>query len=111
MLKANAVTLIREAPEAHGVGVDPTETRREVYCTVRSIGQQEAYQAMGIGLNPTLKVIVPHDFEYEGEQICELDGVRYNILRTYVTEADGIELTLQREVRNARGTGVIPSAE
>ena len=103
MLKANVVTLIKESPEAHGVGTDPLETEREVYCTVKSIGQTEAYQAMGIGLNPELKVILAHDFEYEGEALCELDGVRYHILRTYITEADGIELTLQRVARNAKG--------
>ena len=102
MMKANVVTLIGENPAAHGVGVDPDETRREVFCTVKSIGQTEAYQAMGIGLNPELKVILPHDFEYEGEGVCELDGVRYDILRTYVTETDGIELTLQRTARNAK---------
>lgn len=101
MLKANVVTLIGENPEAHGVGVDPAETRREVFCTIKSIGQTEAYQAMGIGLNPELKVILSHDFEYGGEGLCELDGVRYSILRTYITETDGIELTIQRVTRNA----------
>jgi hypothetical protein len=28
--------------------------------------------------------------------------VKYDILRTYVTETDGIELTLQRVARNAK---------
>ena len=104
MLKATVVTLIAENPQAHGVGVDPEETSRTVYCTVKSIGQTEAYQAMGIGLNPELKVILAHDFEYAGESLCEVEGVRYHILRTYITEADGIELTLQRVQGNARGT-------
>jgi len=103
MLKSNVVTLISENPQAHGVGVDPTETERTVYCTVKSIGMQEAYQAMGLGLNPELKVILAHDFEYLGEQVCSLGGVRFRIIRTYITEADGIELTLQRENGNARG--------
>jgi len=102
MLKADILTLIKVSPEAAGVGTEPTETSRTVYCTVKSIGQTEAYQAMGIGLNPELKVILAHDFEYEGEGLCELGGVRYDILRTYITEADGIELTLQRVARNAR---------
>ena len=104
MLKADVVKLIKVSPEAAGAGTDRTEIEREVYCTVKSIGQTEAYQAMGIGLNPELKVILAHDFEYEGEGLCELGGVRYDILRTYITEADGIELTLQRVGRNARGT-------
>ena len=102
MLKANVVDLITVSPEAAGVGTARTETKRTVFCTVRSIGQQEAYLAMGQGLNPELKVILAHDFEYEGERLCEMDGVRYDILRTYVTQADGIELTLQRVSRNAK---------
>ena len=102
MMKSDVLYLIREDPAAHGVGVDPAETSRKVYCTLKSIGQQEAYQAMGQGLRPELKVILAHDFEYGGEAYCELNGVRYFILRTYITEADGIELTLQRVTGNAR---------
>ena len=101
MMKSNVVDLITVSPEAGGVGTEPAETKRTVFCTVRSIGQQEAYLAMGQGLNPELKVILAHDFEYDGEGLCELDGKRYQILRTYVTEADGIELTLQRVTGNA----------
>ena len=102
MMRANAVDLITVNPEAAGVGTEPSETKRTVFCTVKSIGQQEAYLAMGQGLNPELKVILAHDFEYEGERLCELDGVKYDILRTYVTETDGIELTLQRVALNAK---------
>ena len=101
MMKSNVVDLIAVSPEASGVGTEPTETKRTVYCTVKSIGMQEAYQAMGIGLNPELKVVLAHDFEYGGESLCELSGQRYKILRTYITETDGIELTLQRVSGNA----------
>ena len=100
-MKSTVVKLIQESPDAHGVGVDAEESSRTVYCTVRSIGMQEAYQAMGIGLSPELKVILSHDFEYGGEAIAELNGVRFRILRTYITEKDGIELTLQRIKGNA----------
>ena len=55
-VKENTVDLITVSPEAAGVGTEPSETKRTVYCTVKSIGMQEAYQAMGIGLNPELKV-------------------------------------------------------
>ena len=106
MIKAGIVTLIGEKPEAHGVGTDPEETRRKVYCTVKSIGMTETYQAMGLGLNPELKVVLDHDFEYQGEPICELKGIRYEIKRNYITEADGIELILQRISGNARGGAV-----
>ena len=108
MLKADVLDLITVSPEAAGVGTEPAETKRTVFCTVKSIGQQEAYLAMGQGLNPELKVILAHDFEYEGERLCEMGGVRYDILRTYITETDGIELTLQRVALNAKA--VISSA-
>ena len=108
MLKADVLDLITVSPEAAGVGTEPAETKRTVFCTVRFIGQQEAYLAMGQGLNPELKVILAHDFEYEGERLCEMGGVRYDILRTYITETDGIELTLQRVALNAKA--VISSA-
>jgi SPP1 family predicted phage head-tail adaptor len=101
MMKADVVTLIGLDPEAHEAGEAVPEIRREVYCTVRSVGQAEVYQAMGQGLNPELKIILAHDFEYEGEPLCELGGVKYHILRTYITEADGIELTIQRVRGNA----------
>lgn len=103
MMRADVCDLITVSPEAAGVGTERTETSRTVFCTIKSIGQQEAYLAMGQGLNPELKVVLAHDFEYEGEGLCEIGGVRYQILRTYVTETDGIELTLQRVRRNAAG--------
>ena len=111
MMKADVIDLIRVSPEASGVGTEPAETRRTVFCTVKSIGQQEAYLAMGQGLNPEWKVILAHDFEYEGERLCELGGVRYEILRTYITEADGAELTLQRVARNAKSVPPAPDPE
>ena len=108
MMKAATVTLIREDPAARGVGTEPTESRRKCFCTVKSIGMQEAYQAMGIGLNPEMKVILSHDFEYQGESMCEVKDIRYRIIRTYATETDGIELTLQRVAGNA---GELPEPE
>lgn len=103
MMRADVCDLITVSPEAAGVGTERTETSRTVFCTIKSIGQQEAYLAMGQGLNPELKVVLAHEFEYQGEGLCEIGGVRYQILRTYVTETDGIELTLQRVRRNAAG--------
>ena len=111
MIRINTADLITVSPEAAGVGTEPAETKRTVFCTLKSIGQQEAYLAMGQGLNPELKVILAHDFEYGGEGLAELDGVRYTILRTYVTEKDGIELTLQRTERNAKPIPPAPEAE
>lgn len=101
MVRADVCELITEAPEAHGIFDAVTETKRKVYCNVKSVGQSEVYQAQAAGLNPELKLILAHAFEYKGEKIAEFRGERYGIIRTYVNEADGIELTLQKETGNA----------
>jgi SPP1 family predicted phage head-tail adaptor len=103
MVKADVADLITLSPEAEGVGIERTETARRVFCTVKSIGMQEAYQAMATGLNPEIKIVLQHDFEYQDEPELDYAGKRYKIIRTYVTEADGIELTCQRVTGNARG--------
>lgn len=102
MMRAGIATLISVSPEAEGVGIDPAESTRDVYCTARSIGMKEAYQAMATGLNPEIKIVLAHDFEYQDEPLLEYEGRRYKIIRTYITEADGIELTCQRVTGNAR---------
>ena len=101
MVRADTVTLITETPNAHGVLDEATETPRTVYCEVRSIGQSEVYQAKAVGLAPELKVVLSQAFEYQGEKRCTFHGVPYKIIRTYVTDADSIELTLEREEGNA----------
>lgn len=113
-MKAGICKLITRSPEARGVLDDVTETTRTVYCTVKSIGQSETYQARAAGLNPELKIVLAHDFEYQGEDLLEYEGTRYTILRTYVTETDGIELTVQRVRGNAAYEArpeTVPAAE
>lgn len=98
MTRFDVVTLIAELPNAHGVLDDAGEDRRDVFCVSKSVGMNEVYQAQATKLAPELKLVLSHDFEYQGERECEFNGVRYSIIRTYVTETDGIELTLQRAV-------------
>jgi SPP1 family predicted phage head-tail adaptor len=101
MIRARVAELITEAPKAHGIFDTPAETTRKVYCTVKSVGQTEVYQANAIGLNPELKLILAHAFEYHGEKALIYDGERWKILRTYVNEGDQIELTIQKTDGNA----------
>lgn len=105
MIRARVAELITEAPKAHGVLDAPTETTRKVYCTVKSVGQSEIYQAKASGLNPELKLILAHAFEYHGEKALIYDGERWKILRAYVNEGDQIELTIQKTDGNAAGGG------
>ena len=101
MVRAEKLTLIGELPGAHGVMETPLNNYRDVYCEVKSVSQTESYQARASGLNPELRLVLSHSFEYKGETRCLFRNVPYIILRTYVTESDGIELTVQREEGNA----------
>lgn len=96
MVKADVLTLITEIPAARGAFEEAATTERVVYCTVRSVGMREAYEAMGHGLKPEWVFELAHAFEYQGEKRCIFRGVHYNVIRTYVTEADGIEITVER---------------
>lgn len=96
MARAATVILIKDAPEAHGVYATVADQRRTVYCTVRSVGQKEAYQARAVGLNPEIVLIVPQAIDYHDETRCEFEGTEYKILRTYHNDNDAVELTLQR---------------
>lgn len=96
MLHADVLTLIAETPAEKGVFDTATQTERQVLCTVRSVGMREAYEAMGHGLHPEWVFVLAHDFEYQGEQKCSYHGVSYRVIRTYVTEADSIEITVER---------------
>ena len=101
MIRARTAILIGETPQAHGIFDAPAETQRKVFCTVKSVGQTEVYQANAAGLNPELKLILAHAFDYHGEKLIDYAGERWSIVRTYVNEADGIELTIQRTAGNA----------
>lgn len=96
MLHADALNLITESPAAHGIFDSKTETQRRVPCTIRSVGMQESYIARGQGMRPELVFQLAHAFEYKGEKRCVYHDVEYRIIRTYITEADGIEITVER---------------
>lgn len=96
MVRADVLTLIAETPAAHGV-FDTTETtERTVYCTVRSASYSDILAAKSDALRPEIVFRLAHDFEYQDEKICRFRGALYNIDRTYVSEADWIELTCSR---------------
>lgn len=86
--------LVGENPEAHGVFEDVVETKREVFCSVRTVGMSEAYQAMANGLHPQFVFTLSDYTDYENEKICEYQGVRYRIVRAYRNN-QGIELTVE----------------
>ena len=103
MKRVGIVYLITEAPEARGVLDEATETRRKTYCEEKSLSMGEVYQAKATGFAPSIRLLLPQDFEYRGETLCEYKGERYRIIRDYRDEktGDGTELTLERVRGNA----------
>lgn len=97
----DVLLLIQQTQGADEYG-DPvvTETAREVFAKLGSIGQKEFYQAHAVGLQPEMKFVLADYLDYEGEALAEYDGQRYRILRTYRNGKE-LELTLYREVNPA----------
>lgn len=96
MVKADILTLIAEE-QPRGVFDPQKETTRDVFCEVRSVGMNERYRAESLGLHPELVFRLSDYAEYQGEKLCEYQGERYRIVRTYV-QAERIELTAERVV-------------
>lgn len=96
MVRATTASFIAERPGARGIYDAPVESIRELYVNVRSVGMSETYQAMSVGHNPEIVIVLDHDFEYQGEKTIILRGIRYNVLRTYLNKYDQLEITLER---------------
>ena len=95
------LTLITAIQHTNAYG-DPvtTESRREVFAKLGSIGQKEFYQAHAVGLQPELKFVLADYLDYDGETLIEYNGQRYRVLRTYRAGLE-LELTVYREVNPA----------
>lgn len=95
---SEVLTLIQQTRGVDDYG-DPviTETTREVFAKLGSIGQKEFYQAHAVGLQPELKFVLADYLDYDGEPMVEHNGQRYRILRTY-RKGQELELTVYREV-------------
>lgn len=100
MLFRDVITLISENPAAHGVFDTTSETSRQVFCSVRSVGMTEAYTALSNGLNPQFVFVLSDYADYQGEKICSYNGKRYRIVRTYRNNQQ-IELTVEEATHDA----------
>ena len=76
-------------------GATQVETRHEVLCGFRSIGQREFYAANSTDYRPELKLVLADYLDYDGETLAIYNGQWYRILRTYRTGQE-LELTLER---------------
>lgn len=103
MEKLSSCELIVFSPDAHEAGEDPVDTLRTVKCTELSISMNEAYQAMGQGLNPEKKLLIPYDKDYHGERELNYEGERWKVIRVGTGEWNGVTLTIQRKAGNSGG--------
>lgn len=72
-----------------------TETRREVFCKVKSVGMREKYEALTVGLKPELVFELVDYYEYNNEPFVEYNGERYTVIRTY-RNSQTIDVTVSR---------------
>ncbi len=100
------LTLIQRTP-GRDENDDPAirESSRVVFCGVRSIGQQEFYQASATDFHPELKLILADYLDYQDEPLVDYNGVRYRVIRTYRSGQE-LELTVERAaVEDGEGSG------
>ena len=95
-MRADVIDLITENRSAHGVHDTVTEEARTVYCTVRSVTRNEFYNALNAGVQPEYVFVLALAEDYQGERIVRYRGQRYRVVRTYMTDDDGIEITCER---------------
>lgn len=97
MDKSRVLTLISTSYTKDAIGQQvPKEKKRDVFCNVSSVSLSEWSDAGQAGLNPEYRATMFAP-DYEGEEIAELDGIRYGIYRTYLGRNEEIELYLERK--------------
>ena len=92
------LTLIGQTLELDDVGNQiPVETRTTVLCKKETAGRNEFYNAAAAG-HKAEYVFVIHGYEYNGEALLEFADTRYKVIRTYQTDFEEIELTVERVI-------------
>lgn len=95
--KSTVLTLIAVSYQQDDIGQQvPIETRRKVYGNLSSISASEWFEAGKAGLNAEHRITM-FAYDYGGETVAELNGVRYGIYRTYLGRNETIELYLERK--------------
>lgn len=94
MIRAEVITLVAENPAAHGVFDAVTETGRDVFAEIRSVGFSEFYTAKSAGIEPSIVFVLADYMEYGNEKIVLFNGRRFRVVRTY-SDGQTIELTCE----------------
>ncbi len=105
MNRADVIQLISENRTGHGVHEAVTETTRTVMCEVQSVRRTEYYNALNAGIQPEYVFKLALAEDYQKERLVKYHGQKFRVVRTYETEDDGIEITVERS--DERGTDEI----
>ena len=98
--------LIPVEEKATGLGVlkRTEKPKRQVFCDVQSVSMSENFAGKTAGFKPELRAKLADRLDYQGENLCEFMGVRYEIYRTYYGPmTNGIELYLQKRAGASDG--------
>lgn len=95
MLYSDVAKLIAQTYTVNAIGDPvPTETERQVYVEVKSIGLKRKIDAAATGLNIEFKLILADIAEYNDEKLVEYKGVRYNVKNVFIADDQSVELTV-----------------
>lgn len=95
MLYADVANLIAQTFTVNSIGdAVASESSRQVFVEVKSVGLKRKIEAMATGLNIEFKLILADIQEYKGEKLVEYNGVRYNVLNVYIADDQSVELTV-----------------
>lgn len=82
-----------ERVNGNGFENEPQESVTTVFCNKKSVGYREYFKSQQTGKVVEAKCEV-HKVDYGGEDVVELDGKRFFVLKTYEVDDDTVELTL-----------------
>ena len=108
MNRADVIQLISENRTGHGVHEAVTETTRTVMCEVQSVRRAEYYNALNAGFQPEYVFKLALAEDYQNERLVKYHGQKLKVVRTYLTDDDGIEITVERS--DERGTDEIDTS-
>lgn len=100
MNRADVIQLITENRTGHGVHEAVTDTERTVMCTIQSVTRSEYYNALNAGYQPEYVFKLALAEEYQNERLVKYHGQRFRVVRTYRTDDEGIEITVERSDEN-----------
>ena len=100
MNRADVIQLITENRTGHGVHEAVTDTERTVMCTIQSVTRSEYYNALNAGYQPEYVFKLALAEDYQKERLVKYHGQRFRVVRTYLTDDEGIEITVERSDEN-----------